>query len=201
MQELQAPFFWISEKDKGIYDAMNKGVAVATGEWLYFLGADDQLYNAEVLTKIAGEMTTDIPLILGSVQYLVTDIKPFILNSDQQLKLPSWSWKIWFRNAAHHQGTFFHRELFHTHTYQTNYKILADYALNLELYIKNTNCKLTEIVVAKCSANGISKQGGWNLYKEEIRLKTQSSSIIFTPVFFGIALLKFIARKLQNAKY
>jgi glycosyltransferase involved in cell wall biosynthesis len=44
---------FISEKDAGIYDAMNKGIGLAAGEWLYFLGADDALYNEQVLEKVA----------------------------------------------------------------------------------------------------------------------------------------------------
>ncbi|NJL12522.1 MAG: glycosyltransferase [Microscillaceae bacterium] len=43
--------YWVSEKDKGIYDAMNKGIDVATGEWIYFLGTDD-LLSDNILIKI-----------------------------------------------------------------------------------------------------------------------------------------------------
>src|SRR5246127_4505724 len=44
----------ISEKDRGVYDAMNKGIKLAKGQWLYFLGSDDALYDDSVLEKIKG---------------------------------------------------------------------------------------------------------------------------------------------------
>ena len=44
--------YYISEKDKGIYDAMNKGIKACTGEWIIFLGADDVFYNNDTINKI-----------------------------------------------------------------------------------------------------------------------------------------------------
>ena len=43
---------WISEKDAGIYEAMNKGIDLSSGEWIYFLGADDRFYSDRVLDDI-----------------------------------------------------------------------------------------------------------------------------------------------------
>lgn len=57
----------ISEKDKGIFDAMNKGVTLATGDVLYFLNADDQLFDLNVLSRIASQFTDhpDSDIIYG----------------------------------------------------------------------------------------------------------------------------------------
>src|ERR1700722_7114991 len=63
-----------SEKDKGIYDAMNKGIEMANGEWLLFLGSDDQLYDDKVLENIAGALrsasTGNIDMVYGNVKVI-----------------------------------------------------------------------------------------------------------------------------------
>lgn len=47
---------WVSEKDNGIYDAMNKGIKMAKGEWLYFIGSDDSIYSINTLNEILKEL-------------------------------------------------------------------------------------------------------------------------------------------------
>jgi Glycosyltransferases involved in cell wall biogenesis len=63
--------YWVSEADAGIYDAMNKGVDAAGGEWLYFFGADDSFYRRDTLEVMMQNrgMSDDIALVLGNVIY------------------------------------------------------------------------------------------------------------------------------------
>ena len=56
LDTLESPFFYLSEKDQGIYDAMNKGISMAKGEWLYFLGAGDLLDNENILGVVAKKL-------------------------------------------------------------------------------------------------------------------------------------------------
>ncbi len=60
----------ISEPDQGIYDAMNKGVALATGEIIYFLNSDDRLYSDTVLSAVAAKFQTspDVEAVYGQVE-------------------------------------------------------------------------------------------------------------------------------------
>ncbi len=59
---------FVSEKDKGIYDAMNKGVNLAKGEWLYFLGSDDRLFDNNVLNTIYQSVKDqNVDLVYGNI--------------------------------------------------------------------------------------------------------------------------------------
>ena len=58
--------YWVSEPDKGIYDAMNKGIKIATGDYLIFMNADDVFADTEVLQKVAGLIKADADVIYGN---------------------------------------------------------------------------------------------------------------------------------------
>src|SRR4051812_32065996 len=61
---------WLSEPDRGVFDAFNKGIKRARGRWLYFLGSDDYLYDRDVLLRLAPCLSMDPPvarLVYGRV--------------------------------------------------------------------------------------------------------------------------------------
>ena len=103
---------------------------------------------------------------------------------------------MWIRNGLHHQGTFYRSSLFLAVEYKLEYKTLADYELNLLLYQKKETCILLEEVIAKCNSDGVSKVGSWELYLEEIALKLALSSPIFLPIFYILAFIKYISKKI-----
>lgn len=198
LHNLKAPFYYQSNTDKGIYDAMNKGIKLCKGEWLYFLGAGDVLYNATILGNVfSDKVTQNMPLITGKVIY-EGRTKPFIYSKTKMIKNVHWSKRMWLTNGLHHQGTFYKKELFKGENYNLKYKTLADYSFNLNLFKKKIKCKIIDEIIAKCDSNGVSKMGGWDMYLEEVNLKTNLSSAVFKPFFYIIAFTKFLSRKIVN---
>lgn len=196
LSTLQFPFQFISEKDNGIYDAMNKGIQLAKGEWLYFLGSGDVLYDNNVLNNIFSIKTYHNHKILSGKVLYEGENSPFIYNKNKREKEPSWSFLMWIRNGLHHQGTFYNKEIFEQNLYDANYKVFSDYWLNLLLFKKELSCKMLSYRIAICDSNGLSKKGDWKNYKEEIGLKREFSSVFVQPFFYLVSIVKFTFSKL-----
>lgn len=160
---------FIEEPTKGIYQAMNHGILHARGEWLYFMGADDVMYNPLVFKQLFEQCIPETTqLILGKVENI--GVTNALVKSEYTNKF---SREIYWRNTLHHQGILYHKSIFQKNQYNTKYTILADYALNLTLYLAKTKAYHCQLYFAKSFAGGISKQFTHELYDEELALKNE----------------------------
>lgn len=139
----------ISEPDKGVYDALNKGINLSTGDYLYFLGAGDVLHKEGIgkLVK-AVEDTNCMSLVYGDC-YFVQSKK--IYNGEFN------KWKLFNHNICH-QAIIYSRKIFEKHgLYDLSFKISADYILNLKCFAdKNINKLYVKTIVADYQEGGLS---------------------------------------------
>jgi glycosyltransferase involved in cell wall biosynthesis len=114
----------ISEKDKGIYDAMNKGLNLATGEWIYFMGSDDKFYDNDVLKELFIEQKTEeIDVLYGNVIF-----KRSKERYDGAFDIE----KLYSKNISH-QAIFARKTLFEkTGPFNLKYRSWADYEFNVK---------------------------------------------------------------------
>ncbi len=197
LSKLKAPFFYTSQNDKGIYDAMNKGIIESKGEWLFFLGSGDVFYNDDVLAIVFSSIKENHSLVSGKVRYS-GNTRPFIYSNYKTIKKPTWSYTMWFRNGLHHQGTFYRKNVFLETVYNLNYKILSDYWFHIYLFKKKTPCEILDVLITTCNSDGVSKKGYWKIYQEEISLKINLSSVFLAPLFYVISIVKYFLRKIIN---
>jgi hypothetical protein len=175
---------------------MNKGILRSKGDWICFLGSGDKLSSITILNDIfESSISKKFDMISGKILYQ-GDTNPFIYNKNKRLKTPSWSFLMWLRNGLHHQGTFYKKELFLKQMYRLEYPVLSDYWFHLFLYKQQKKCYLTSNLIAICNSDGVSKKGSWTLYKEELELKINSSSMLFLPIFYSIIIMKYLMQKL-----
>lgn len=185
IKEYQATIkFLSSEKDKGIYDAMNKGINQSNGEWLLFLGGDDRLYDDTIFKEIFSNDISDYHLVYGDVEY----------DNNRNHKA-SFGSLLFLKNTIHQQGAFFNKKCFDNFKFNTNYKILADYELNLLLYKKQLPVKKINCVISKCGSKGISKNVTLALYREELKIKNSIFKWYAMPVLFVWVGLKYLIKK------
>jgi glycosyltransferase involved in cell wall biosynthesis len=131
---------WISEKDKGIYDALNKGVKLARGEVIGFLHSDDLFYNSDVLSNIKRTLfNTTLDGVYGNLLYFRESKeipnRTWISSAFEYKKL-RWGW------MPPHPTMFLKRNVYLlAGLFDTSYKIAADYDFILRIF-KNQQFKL-----------------------------------------------------------
>ena len=111
---------WISEPDAGVYDAMNKAVRKAAGDWILFLGADDRL-RAGALRDMAVRLVDPRTIYYGDV---------WMTCSHRRYAGRFSRFRLARRNICQ-QAIFYPRTVFDTHTFDTTYRIVADWVLNM----------------------------------------------------------------------
>lgn len=165
--EKQIALRYVSEPDKGIYDAWNKGINLAKGEWISFLGSDDYyLDNALEIYKRA--TATNCNYIHSKVQLInEKQEKLRILGGDNFSKAK------FFRNMnIAHVGSFHHRSLFENQEFSLTYKSASDYYFFLTNFNKLKPYFINEIT-AVMQFGGISTNVDAAL-KEAMQVKIDS---------------------------
>lgn len=136
--------YWISEPDKGIYNAMNKGIDKASGEYLNFMNSGDCYYDREVLYKIANS-SLDSDMIIGK-DYWYNPKTGKDFATILPLKLEMFTF---YKGSLPHQSTFFKRVLFREDKYDENLKVVADWKFYI-LSIIGKGCSVSYINIIIC---------------------------------------------------
>lgn len=145
--------YWVSEPDTGIYNAMNKGIGFAKGEYLLFLNSGDELYDSHVLQKM-------IPF-LGSADLLSgytnmdEESKKTVVKSQQIV-----TFKHMFRYSIDHPSTFIRKKLFDTiGKYDETLKIVSDWKWFIIAMAKyGVSYKSIDLIVSTFKTDGISSK-------------------------------------------
>ena len=141
------------EKDHGPYDAMNKAVRRARGEWLYFLGSDDELHDYNVLSVMLQDRnTTNCDVVYGNVK-MVGDATWAKNNSiyDGVFNLR----KLLSGNICHQAICYRSEFLREVGEFNLNYRVCADWDFNMRCWAR-TQFRYADIVVANFYAGGVS---------------------------------------------
>lgn len=189
--------YWVSESDNGIYDAWNKGIKIAKGEWISFLGADDFYLNDAITNYINLIITSpkDNIMYISSKNILCDENKNEIKIIGQK-----WNWNKFkvYMNVAH-VGSLHNRKLYKTYGfYDTEFKICADY----EFLLRVGKNLITEFLDEKTC---FMRNGGISNIDNTVFLETfnakkkyHTRNIVLLYYDLIIALMKY---KLRNIFY
>lgn len=196
--ELNKNIHWISEKDEGIYDAMNKGIKLAKGEWLYFLGSDDTLYDSDILESIIKSIQSE-----ENMQVMYGNVFSPHFNGIYDGEFTNE--KIFEQNICH-QAIFIKKTLFKQIGYfNKRYKTFADWDHNLRWFLSlKVRKKYLNMIIANYGQYGLSslnwdsvfgneKQINYLLYGHK-SLPFKYKINVLTNEFVKVARLKKIKR-------
>ena len=162
--------YWVSERDKGIYHAMNKGVAQAHGEYCIFMNSGDCFYDDTVLERIL-RLKEEDDIIVGRV----------MSNKKQLLFAPPCreiSLYYLYSGTVPHQSSFIKTELLRKYPYDEGLKIVSDWKFYVQAIIKgNCTIRFIDELVARFDMDGVSTSNPDIMWKE----KTQVLSELFPP--------------------
>ena len=151
--------YWVSEKDKGVYEAFNKGLMVARGDWVYFLGADDFLFNEHALNSIANELTglsSKYEVAYGNI--VMVNKHSVIVSHEGACWEES---KVAFKSymTLPHQGLLTRKSYFEKYGFfDDSFSISGDYEMLLRGLLRQEPHYLSGVTVAAMGMGGLSGQ-------------------------------------------
>lgn len=173
---------WISESDKGLYDAMNKGIIMASGDLIGILNADDVFNNQFVIEEIASfHDKNDIDGSVGNIVQHKENGKILRHYSSNHWK-PE---KLRIGFMPPHPSIFLKRDLFSRFgLYNLDFKIAADYEMITRFFLKNRiKWKYSGIVTTAMLVGGLSSSGisSYRIITKEIQKALMMNNIAFSP--------------------
>ena len=185
--------YWISEPDKGIYNAWNKALAKALGEWICFLGADDYLWNNNALADMVSVLKTlprETQIAYGQVMLLGLDDAPlYAVGAPYQLKPGQ---RVDVMGLPPHPGLMHRRAVFDERGgFDESFRIAGDAELLMRELQRAPACFIPGVIIAGMRQGGISSKPS-NILKslKELRRIQQKHGIRWPGVALTLARLR-----------
>jgi len=150
---------WISEPDKGIYDAMNKAIGLATGEVVGILNSDDFYFDSTIISKVAAAFENQaIDAVFGDLIFVDPNNLQKTVRTYSSAK---WNPSKFAKGFMPAHPTFFVRRKYYEQfgVFKTDYKIAADYELLIRfLYVNKLRYQYLPITMVKMRRGGVSSR-------------------------------------------
>lgn len=185
---------FVTEKDNGIYDAMNKGVALATGDIVGILNSDDFYESESILSYVVGafDKKPEVDIVFGDVVF----VEPSDLKKVTRFyRANRFSvWRLRFGWMPPHPATFIRKSAYEkVGAYSLKYKIAADYEMFVrQLYVHGLKYLYINKVLVRMRSGGVSTSG----FKSSLRLNLEivtacRNNGLYTNIFMVLLKLPF----------
>ena len=184
------PITLVSEKDEGIYDAMNKGTKLSSGNWINFMNAGDTFYNKDSISQIIPFLKDELDIVYGNTEIIYKDFKT--IKDEPTPK------KLWMGRIPH-QSSFIKSSIMKKYGYNKDNKIVADLEFFMTVYFNGGKIKKINQTVSSFAKDGITeKMGGQVIIDAHKTVKKFKQSLI-VDIYYNILKIKpFIKRLLPK---
>ena len=153
LQHTDKIHYAVSEKDGGIYNAMNKGILAAKGKYILFINSGDVLFESTTLQACIPYLQQDIDFVYGNTYFEKGGKKSFVNYPDKL------SFAFFLTDSLCHQSTFIKRELFANSLYNETAKIVSDWEFFvIKICKENKTYQHINITVSVFDASGASSE-------------------------------------------
>lgn len=142
--------YWISEKDTGIYDAMNKGIDQANGDWIVFMNAGDCFCDENTINRVSSSLDSTVDIVSGDIYLCHEDTKEYTKARGVEKAMEGM--------FCFHQTMFTRAELCKKYKFDTGFKIAADYDFTLKCLMNGARFKYLPYAIADFAAGGLSEK-------------------------------------------
>lgn len=200
IQQYKSRICVLSERDSGLYDAMNKGLDLANSEYVLFLNAGDYFVNSSVLSNVAASIGTDRPdCIYGNNYVMLLDGTLTFRKAASDLS------NIWKRSQFSHQALFTKTALARQYKFDLSYSIAADYCMILRLYLDSFSFLYCDLPISIYKTGGVSDDRRVRMVRERFSINRKYNNnpkvYLTFPVLLISAFVKQILKRVISRRH
>ena len=186
--EFEGRLSWKSEPDKGLYDAMNKGIARAKGDFLWFVNAGDEIYAPDTLAHIVAAATDDTDIVYGKA--CIVNAEGIKVSEHHKVTPPNLQRKHLLNGlVVCHQAILVRRSI--ADKYNTDYRICADYEWVVKVVTASRKNAYLDEYVCKFLTEGVSKKQRKRAWKERFHIMRAHFGLCATLWAHFLIVLKY----------
>jgi glycosyltransferase involved in cell wall biosynthesis len=171
----------VSEPDQGIYDAMNKGAELASGDWIIYMNAGDTFASSDVLSSLRDSLTSAADVILGGVRKVLVDE----YETRRFQEYPGDAEALWKRMPTSHQSTLVRRRHVLQYPFDTSYRWCADQDQLLRLQAAGKKFRTVDTVISVFDCQSDQARSGDLYIRERWRLSEGHVPFVERCLQFG----------------
>ncbi|MDH4316872.1 MAG: glycosyltransferase [Desulfobulbaceae bacterium] len=183
---------WVSEPDEGVYDAMNKGVALGSGEWVIFMNAGDCFDGPNVVADVFSLALGGCGLVYGNHKVLYED-------GFERLHCAGDVCNLWKGMIFSHQAVFVRMKLLNGNPFCLSDPIGADFKLLFNLYRSGVSLLKTDVVISKVRSHGLSDKYRFRSIVSHFRVVRRCGKEVYVYVYYAVAILDMVLRKVVKS--